>query len=97
MRDVTWLLLLLGAVLLGWVIGGEVGAPEAWWLLVGAVLAGLIGVKFNRWHSTTETGHHLRRWVCARVGHEPLADERGRPVTAFYVCIRCGKIGGRIE
>lgn len=39
----------------------------------------------------------LRRWLCRRVGHVALADERGRPVTAFYVCARCGKIGGRIE
>lgn len=37
------------------------------------------------------------REACAREGHTPVADGRGAPVTAFYVCARCGKIGGRIE
>lgn len=66
-------------------------------LIAGFALAGLIGREVSRSLSRTETGHALRRWLCRRVGHVPLADERGRPVTAFYVCIRCGKIGGRIE
>ncbi len=66
-------------------------------LVAGFALGGLIGREVNRALATTRLGHEVRRWVCARVGHDPLADERGRPVTAFYVCIRCGKIGGRIE
>lgn len=67
------------------------------WLVASVALTVLCGREVSRAISRTETGHAFRRWLCRRVGHVPFADERGRPVTAFYVCIRCGKIGGRIE
>lgn len=44
----------------------------------------------------TALGHRARRWWCKRTSHVPISDERGRPVTAFNVCIRCGKILERI-
>lgn len=44
--------------------------------------------------------HDLRerflRWLCKWLGHIPAAHERARPVTAFVVCRRCGKIGDRL-
>lgn len=39
--------------------------------------------------------HHwterLKRWICRRIGHKPIKETRGEPVTIFYVCSRCGK------
>ncbi|MFZ5440435.1 MAG: hypothetical protein ACOZQL_10525 [Myxococcota bacterium] len=33
----------------------------------------------------------LDRFWCRVLGHQVMRDERGAPVTSFYVCVRCGK------
>lgn len=38
----------------------------------------------------------FRRWLCGKLGHISTAQEAARPVTAFAVCLRCGKIGERL-
>lgn len=57
---------------------------------------GVFSVDLQRALAASGFAHSVRRWVCRRFGHLAAADERGRPVTALYVCVRCGKIGGRI-
>lgn len=76
---------------------GPWGFVLAAWALLASV-----GVLLIIWHELaarflrTDAGHHVARWLCRRFDHEWLADERGRPVTAFNVCLRCGKIGDRL-
>lgn len=42
-----------------------------------------------------ELVQRFRIWQCKRKGHVPVADDRGLPVTSFYLCLRCGKVGER--
>lgn len=67
-------------------------------VLVGWAVFTLCGVMFVAWpwFLRTEPGQPVARWVCRRFDHDWLADERARPVTAFNVCLRCGKIGDRL-
>lgn len=35
----------------------------------------------------------LRRMLCRFLGHRRVIDDRGEPVTRFWVCLRCGRFG----
>lgn len=38
----------------------------------------------------------LERLLCREVGCRLVEERRGAPVTAFELCVRCGKIGERL-
>lgn len=65
------------------------------WLAL-TVLGLLVMALASIEHRDLPLEHHVRRGWCKRFGHVPVAEERGRPVTAFNLCIRCGKILERI-
>lgn len=62
-------------------------------LLAEAALIVLVVWEFVRDSHFVE---QARRWWCRRFDHAPVSDERARPVTAFVVCRRCGKVGARL-
>lgn len=33
----------------------------------------------------------LERLLCRELGHRAEREERGAPVTSFWVCLRCGR------
>lgn len=35
----------------------------------------------------------LERLLCRELGHRPVREESGAPVTDFWICTRCGKFG----
>lgn len=63
-----------------------------WFLLAVLVVLARAALKTAR---RSELAERARRAWCRRFGHAPVIEERGRPVTAFVVCRRCGKIGAR--
>lgn len=38
----------------------------------------------------------LERLLCREMGHRWVEARHGAPVTEFYACVRCGKIGERL-
>lgn len=64
-----------------------------WFLLAVLVVLARAALKTAR---RSELAERARRAWCRRFGHAPVIEERGRPVTAFVVCRRCGKVGIRV-